>query len=147
MSDENEAVQSQYDGNNQIKCIFAGKKMLFAEDIEINREILMALLEDTELVIECADNGIEAVRMVEENPERYDIVFMDVQMPKMDGIEATKRIRSLPALKNVNLPIIALTANVFREDIEVCMAAGMNGHLGKPLDIESVFQVLRKYLT
>jgi signal transduction histidine kinase/ActR/RegA family two-component response regulator len=125
---------------------FAGKKALLAEDIEINREILIALLEDTGLIIDCAENGKEALDMVDAAPGRYDIVFMDLQMPQMDGYEAARRIRALPALQKTNLPIVALTANVFTSDIEDCIAAGMVDHLGKPLDIDRILQVLRKYL-
>ncbi|MDR0221416.1 MAG: response regulator [Lachnospiraceae bacterium] len=122
---------------------FAGKVMLLAEDIEINREILMSLLEDTGLVIECAENGLEALNMVKENPAKYDVVFMDVQMPLMDGLAATKQIRALPEQEGRKLPIIAMTANVFKSDIEMCLEAGMDGHLGKPLDIEKVYAKLR----
>ena len=125
---------------------FKGKKLLLAEDIDINREILIALLEGTGVIIDCAENGQEALDMIEAAPDKYDIVFMDMQMPRMDGLEATRRIRALPALIDVELPIIAMTANVFKEDIEVCLAAGMNDHLGKPLDIGRVRDKLRKYL-
>ena len=139
-------ARGQYAGPKNIKGIFAGKNMLLAEDIGVNREILVALLEGTELAIDCAENGLEALDMLTSSPCKYDIVLMDVQMPKMDGLEATRNIRLLPALKYRNLPVIALTANVFKDDIEACIVAGMNEHLGKPLDIESVFRVLRKYL-
>jgi len=133
---------------------FGGKNLLVAEDVEINREILIALLEDTGLSIDCAENGEEAFKMVEAAPDKYDIVFMDVQMPVMNGYEATRRIREFEAqnfkvklsarLKGV--PIIALTANVFKSDIEECIAAGMDDHLGKPLDIDRVIEKLRTYL-
>ena len=126
---------------------FRGKRLLVAEDIEINREILMALLEDVGLIIDCADNGEEALTMIESEPSKYDIVFMDVQMPVMDGLEATRRIRALPASADIRLPIIAMTANVFKSDIEECLAAGMDDHLGKPLDIDKVLAMLRKYLS
>lgn len=125
---------------------FAGKKMLLAEDIEINREIVLSLLEETGLVIDCAENGAEAFETVEKSPGKYDIVFMDVQMPKMDGLEATRRIRGLKGDYFGKLPIIAMTANVFKDDIEKCLAAGMDGHIGKPLDIDAVNEKLRKYL-
>jgi signal transduction histidine kinase/ActR/RegA family two-component response regulator len=125
---------------------FTGKRMLLAEDIEINREILITLLENTGLEIECAENGKEALEMVEAAPDKYDIIFMDVQMPHMDGLEATRCIRALPALKNSRLPIIAMTANVFMDDIENCLAAGMDDHLGKPLDIDKIFEKLHKYI-
>ena len=123
--------------------IFAGKRLLLAEDVEINREIILTVLENTGIMIDCAENGKEALDMIEAAPEKYDIVLMDLQMPKMDGLEATRRIR---ALQNVRLPIIAMTANVFKEDIEACIAAGMDDHLGKPLDINKVFEKLREYL-
>ena len=125
---------------------FSGKRMLLAEDIEINREIFMSLLEDTGMTIDCATNGKEALEIIEASPDRYDVVFMDVQMPKMDGFEATRRIRALPALQGVNLPIVAMTANVFKDDVEQCLAAGMNDHLGKPVDLGNVLEMLRKYL-
>jgi signal transduction histidine kinase/CheY-like chemotaxis protein len=126
---------------------FAGYHLLLAEDVEINREILLALLEPAELTIDCAENGAEALRLFTENPERYNIIFMDVQMPEMDGLEATRRIRALDSPAARAIPIIAMTANVFREDKEKCREAGMNDHLGKPLDMEDVFAKLRKYLT
>jgi|GEM_PF-1308425 len=125
---------------------FSEKSMLFAEDVEINREILIALLSGSGIKIDCAENGREAVNLIKENPDKYDIVFMDIQMPHMDGLEATRQIRELD-IKNIKtLPIIAMTANVFREDIEECEKAGMNAHLGKPLDVAKVIQVLRQYL-
>ncbi|MDR1246699.1 MAG: response regulator [Clostridiales Family XIII bacterium] len=125
---------------------FSGRCVLLAEDVEINREIVIALLEPTNLRIECAENGAIAVNMFAENPERYDIIFMDVQMPEMDGYEAARGIRSLDTSRAASIPIIAMTANVFREDIEKCLDAGMNGHIGKPLDIGEVLTVLRNTL-
>ena len=85
--------------------------------------------------------------MFREAPEKYEMIFMDVQMPEMDGYEATRRIRALdiPAAKKI--PIVAMTANVFREDIEKCLEAGMNDHVGKPLDFGTVMEKLRAYLT
>jgi len=126
---------------------FVGKRLLVADDIEINREILIALLEHTGLMIDCAENGKEALEMIERAPEKYDIVFMDLQMPEMNGLEATRRIRRvLPERRRGKLPIIAMTANVFKSDIEECLAAGMDDHLGKPLDIDRVLEKLRKYI-
>ena len=125
---------------------FEGKNLLVAEDVEINREILIALLEDTGLLIDCAENGEEAFKMVEAAPDKYDIVFMDIQMPVMNGYESTRRIRALPERQRGRLPIIALTANVFKSDIDDCLAAGMDDHLGKPLDIDKVIEKLREYL-
>jgi len=127
-------------------AVFAGRRVLLAEDVEINREIVISLLEPTKLEIDYAENGIEAVRMFSETPERYDLIFMDVQMPEMDGYEATKRIRELNLPKAKNIPIIAMTANVFKEDIEKCAAVGMNGHLGKPLNFDDVLDKLNIFL-
>ena len=125
---------------------FAGSRILLAEDVEINREIVLTLLEPTLLEIDCAENGAEALRMFAATPEKYDMIFMDVQMPEMDGYEAARRIRDLHAPWAKDIPIVAMTANVFREDIERCMAAGMNAHVGKPLDFDAVLEVLKKYL-
>jgi PAS domain S-box-containing protein len=129
------------DGTNA----FAGYRVLLAEDVEINREIVLALLEPTGLVIDCAVNGLEALQQFSASYEPYDMIFMDIQMPDMDGYEATRRIRALET-PPVHIPIIAMTANVFREDIEKCLAAGMDDHLGKPLDFNDVLSKLRKYL-
>jgi CheY-like chemotaxis protein len=125
---------------------FTGCSILLAEDVEINREIVLALLEPTELAVDCAENGAAAVKLFEEHPEKYDMIFMDVQMPEMDGYEATRRIRALDVPQAKEIPIVAMTANVFREDIERCLAAGMNDHVGKPLDFDDVLVRLRKYL-
>jgi len=125
---------------------FKGKTLLIVEDIEINREILMTLLENTGLTIECAENGQIALDMVEADPERYDIIFMDMQMPRMDGLDATRCIRALRSEHCSKVPIIAMTANVFKDDIEACLVAGMNDHMGKPLDLSRVLEKLRTYL-
>ena len=136
---------------------FAGKTILLAEDIEINREIIITLLEPMGITIKCAENGAAAVRLFTESPDAYHLIFMDVQMPEMDGYEATRVIRAFEAeqrtarMKNNELPapqtpIIAMTANVFREDIEKCLNAGMNNHLGKPIDFDEMVSQLRRYL-
>jgi len=132
--------------------LFAGSRILLAEDVDVNREIVMAMLEPTGLKIECAANGLEAVRMFSQAPDSYDLIFMDVQMPEMDGCEATRRIREIEAQpeyqnrrQSGQIPIIAMTASVFREDIEKCLAAGMNGHIGKPLDYGEVIRQLKIY--
>jgi CheY-like chemotaxis protein len=125
---------------------FAGYCILLAEDVEINREIVLALLEPTGLVVDCAENGAEALAMFVADPARYDMIFMDVQMPEMDGYTATERIRASDPPQAKRVPIIAMTANVFREDVEKCLAAGMNGHVGKPLDFDEVLETLRSCL-
>ena len=125
---------------------FPGKTLLLVEDIEINREIVMTILGDTELSIECAANGLEAVEMFAAGRSRYDVIFMDVHMPVMDGLESTRRIRAIGSPEAGRVPIVAMTANVFKEDIEKCLEAGMNDHIGKPVDFEEMFEKLTKYL-
>jgi CheY-like chemotaxis protein len=104
------------------------------------------LLEESGIEIDCAENGQEALDKVAADPGKYDVVFMDVQMPVMDGCEATRQIRALPNPEAAKLPIIAMTANVFREDIEACLEAGMDDHIGKPVNIDDVYEKLRKHL-
>jgi signal transduction histidine kinase/CheY-like chemotaxis protein len=124
--------------------IFAGCNIMVAEDVDINREILAALLESTEINIDFAFDGEEAVNKFVA-PNDYKLILMDVHMPNVDGFEATRRIRSSgPA--GATIPIIAMTANVFREDVERCLAAGMNEHLGKPVDLEKLTETLIRYL-
>ncbi|MDR1979075.1 MAG: response regulator [Synergistaceae bacterium] len=129
----------------KIDC-FEGHCVLLAEDMEINREIVLALLEPTLLSLDCAENGAEAVKMFSAAPDKYEMIFMDVQMPEMDGYEATRRIRGLDIPKAKEIPIVAMTANVFREDIEKCREAGMNDHVGKPLELDEVLAQLRRRL-
>jgi CheY-like chemotaxis protein len=126
--------------------IFAGRRVLLVEDVEINREIVKTLLEPTYIEIDYAENGVEAVQKFSSQPDKYDIIFMDVQMPEMDGYEATRRIRALNIPQAQNIIIIAMTANVFREDIEKCLEAGMDDHLGKPLNLNELLDMLRKYM-
>jgi signal transduction histidine kinase/DNA-binding response OmpR family regulator len=126
--------------------LFTGKTLLIVEDIEINREILLSLLEHTGINTDCAENGEEAVAIIKAAPEKYDAVLMDMQMPVMDGLEATRRIRAMSAPQCKKIPIIAMTANVFKDDIENCLAAGMNDHIGKPINIDEMFEKLRKFL-
>jgi len=158
--------------------VFKGYKILLAEDVDINREIVEALVEPTQLEVDCAENGIQAVALFEKSPDAYDLILMDVQMPEMDGYEATRNIRAfekklMEKSNNRNLrkqddntstsfaegetrsnnrnlrkqiPIIAMTANVFKEDVEKCLDAGMNDHIGKPVNIDEFFRMLRRYL-
>jgi CheY-like chemotaxis protein len=129
-----------------INGLFAGRRILLVEDVEINREIVLALLEPTQLEIDCAENGVEAVRMFSEDPNKYELIFMDVQMPEMDGYEATRRIRLLDTPKGKTVPIIAMTANAFRENVVECLAVGMDDHIGKPIDYEKIIEKLCAYL-
>jgi CheY-like chemotaxis protein len=139
--------QQQSEPETETTPCLEGYCVLLAEDVEINREIVSVLLKPTLLDIDFAENGKEAVRMFRENPEKYDVIFMDVQMPEMDGYEATCRIRELDIPRAKSVPIIAMTANVFKEDIEKCRDVGMNDHIGKPLDMDDVFALLKTYLT
>ncbi|MDR2619196.1 MAG: response regulator [Treponema sp.] len=135
---------------------FSGRRILVAEDVEINREIIISLLEDTGITIDCVENGVQAVELFEANPRKYDLILMDIHMPEMDGYEASRRIRAFErdARKNSEpqkaadsqIPIIAVTANVFREDVKKCQDAGMNDHLGKPVDYGELMRRLEKYL-
>ena len=136
----------QTEKERDIGSLFSGRRVLLAEDVDINREIVQALLEPAQLEIDCAVNGIEAVRLFSEAPEKFDLILMDIQMPEMDGYEATRRIRSLDVPRAKTIPIIAMTANVFHDDIENCIEAGMNGHLGKPLDFGKVLETLSTFL-
>jgi len=147
---------------------FSGLRLLLAEDIEINREIVISLLEPSEIEIDCAVNGAEVVKMYTAEPSRYDMILMDMQMPQMDGLEATHKIREFEKEQRKNaqaknsvefaqqtpkqsvhpsgVPIVAMTANVFKEDIDKCLAAGMNAHIGKPLDLNEVMEILNCFL-
>ena len=133
-------------GQADIEGVFAGRRILLAEDVEINREVIKALLEPTQVKIDCAVNGIEALNIFRQSSEKYDLIFMDMQMPEMDGYEATRRIRALDLPKAKTIPIIAMTANVFREDVEKCLQAGMNSHIGKPLDFNNVMERMQAFL-
>jgi CheY-like chemotaxis protein len=137
---------AEYNETGEYAHDFSGHTILLAEDVEINREIVLTLLEPTGMTIECAENGVQALDMFKEAPDKYDMVFMDMQMPKMDGCEATRQIRGLDHPNARTIPIIAMTANVFKDDIDNCLAAGMNDHIGKPLIIDIVYEKLRKFL-
>ena len=122
-----------------------GKHILLAEDNDLNAEIAIAILEETGLIIDRVEDGVQCVDRIEQMPAgTYDMILMDIQMPNMDGYEATKCIRHLQDIKKAEIPIIAMTANAFQEDAEKCIAVGMNAHLAKPLDIEKVEQTICK---
>lgn len=124
-----------------------GKRVLLVEDVEINRVILKELLADTGLIIDEAENGEEGVEKYKDSlPNYYDLIFMDIRMPKMDGYEATKIIRTMDRQDSKQIPIIALTANAYSEDINKSMQAGMDGHVSKPISIENVKEVLIQHL-
>lgn len=104
------------------------------------------MLSSTNLKIDWAENGQVAVDKFLENPDKYEMILMDIQMPRMDGYEATRKIRSSDKSNAKDIPIIAMTANVFKEDVEKCLEAGMNSHLGKPIDFDAVIAILEEYL-
>ena len=126
---------------------FTGKKLLVVEDNELNLEIASTLLKEAGFAVDTAENGKIAVEKVEAaSADRYDLILMDIQMPEMDGYEATRRIRALLDAKKAALPIVAMTANAFEDDRKNALHAGMNGHIAKPLDIQKLFQVLSELL-
>jgi CheY-like chemotaxis protein len=123
-----------------------GRQILLAEDIPVNREIVLAVMEPTHAHIVEAENGRVALDLFAQRPEAYDLILMDVQMPEMDGYAATRAIRALDAPTAKIVPIIAMTANVFKQDIENCLAAGMNSHVGKPINTGELMSKLRQAL-
>ena len=126
--------------------ILAGKTILVAEDVELNREILSAMLTDIEgLILDFALNGKEALDMFIENPTRYTLILMDIQMPIMDGLEAAKAIRSIKSEYSKEIPIIALTAGVQDEEIALCLKAGMNDFVEKPFDFNNLLAVISEH--
>jgi CheY-like chemotaxis protein len=125
---------------------FSAYRILLVEDVEVNRTIVDALLEPTGVSIDEAKNGREALELFSADPTRYDLILMDVQMPEMDGYTATRRIRALDAPRAQSVPIIAMTANGFREDVEKALEAGMDAHIGKPLDLSELLGLMEAYL-
>ena len=123
-----------------------GYKILIAEDVDINREIMASILEETGIAVDFAENGALAVSMFKTCSDQYHMIFMDIEMPEMDGYEATRAIRALASDVAKEIPIVAMTANVFQEDIEKCLVAGMNGHVGKPIDSAYLMEKLDQYL-
>lgn len=122
---------------------YSGKKVLLVEDNELNREIATEILKSLGLKVDCVADGMEAVEiMSSEAGNQYDMIFMDIQMPKMDGYTATREIRTLKDMKKANVPIIAMTANAFDEDRKKAIKAGMNGHIAKPIDVNVILQNL-----
>ena len=125
---------------------YTGKRILLVEDNELNREIAVEILQMTGAEVETAENGKIAVEKVEASPKGlYDLIFMDIQMPVMNGYEATAAIRSLPGEQG-KLPIVAMTANAFAEDVQLAKNTGMNGHIAKPLDMNKLNDVLENWL-
>ena len=120
-----------------------GKKLLLVEDNELNREIALEILKEAGFVVDTAEDGAAAVQKIKQAaPGQYDLILMDIQMPNLDGYEATRQIRALPDAEKASIPIFAMTANAFEEDRQNALAAGMNGHIAKPLDVPHLLRVL-----
>ena len=126
---------------------FSGKRVLVAEDMELNREIAGEVLKQTKARVEFAEDGEACLKMLEEKPAGYyDLILMDILMPKMDGLETTRRIRKLPDRTKAAIPIIAMTANVFEKDRNDAFAAGMDAFAEKPISTDKLFETMKKYL-
>ena len=135
-----EVVQEK---DKKTKHDYKGKHILLVEDNALNREIATSILEETGLTIDRVEDGDIAVERIKEKPsDTYDLILMDVQMPRMDGYTATREIRNLDDKQKANIPIVAVTANAFEEDKKKAIESGMNGHISKPINIEEIAQVL-----
>ena len=123
------------------------KRVLVVEDNELNRKIAAQVIEDEGILTECAIDGLEAVKKVREAPEHYfDLILMDVQMPGLNGYQAAEQIRGLGRCDTSAVPILAMTANAFAEDVQLAKNTGMNEHIAKPLDLNKLNDVLKQWL-
>ena len=123
-----------------------GMRVLLVDDNEMNREIAEEILTERGVVVDTANDGDVAVEKVSKSsPGTYELVLMDIQMPRMNGYDATREIRGLPDPRKAGIPIVAMTANAFEEDKKNAFLAGMDGHLAKPIDYEKLIQTLTKY--
>ena len=154
LGDNTQKIEWRKDNSECRKCAesksydFSGKHILLAEDNELNREIAVQLLGDvTGAQIDEAEDGRKAAELFAQSElHYYDLILMDIQMPRMNGFEATKVIRSLPRPDAATVPIVAMTANAFAEDEEKSRKAGMNAHLSKPLEIPAVLATMNKFM-
>ncbi len=139
-----EEITPQKEDSPALHEDFTGKRILLAEDNELNREIAAELLQEAGFVVECAENGQVTCDMLQQaEPGYYNLILMDIQMPIMDGYAATRFIRDLDNPELANIPIIAMTANAFEEDREQALATGMNGHLAKPIELPKMMELLK----
>jgi signal transduction histidine kinase len=145
--EETAAPQETESAVKDVTGLLKGKKALLVDDVDINRIIAMDMLENTGITIDEAGDGIEAIKMFRESAvNEYDIIYMDVQMPNMNGHDATAAIRLMDRADAKTVPIVALTANTFKEDIDKAIASGMNAHLAKPMEVEKTIEVTLKML-
>ena len=148
LSELREILESPFVGENPEEALqetfsFHGKKILLVEDNELNQEIAVEILQEVGFIVEVVNDGAVAVeRMREAEHDQYDLILMDIQMPVMDGYEATRQIRALEDSDIAGIPIIAMTANAFDEDKKMAMEAGMNGHIAKPIDVSKLLELL-----
>ena len=140
---ENRQIENPEKGTE----ILEGRNILIAEDNDLNAEIAEAVLKRAGMKTERVVNGIQCVNMITKMPaDTYDMILMDIQMPEMDGYEAARAIRQLPDREKACIPIIAMTANAFEEDKKDAMAAGMNGHMAKPIQVEQLLSMLAEMM-
>lgn len=150
MSDLHDVLLRIFEGKTERKDLasnlpsYKGKRVLLVEDIEINRDVATMLLSDYQIEVDCVTNGQEAVERIRtSSPGAYDLIFMDIQMPVMNGYEATRQIRSLEGNALATVPIIAMTANAFEEDRQMAIECGMNDHIAKPIDVKILEAALK----
>ena len=137
-------ANTEEEGNNSDD--FSGVKILVAEDNEINAEIITELLDSIGIKCVIAEDGLEALRVfTEESPDEFDMIFMDIQMPIMDGYESARKIRASNNTRAKSIPIIAMTANAFEDDVKASMASGMNAHISKPIDFERLKSIIKSF--
>ena len=147
LAEEPEPEIDQLETTEDKTIDFSKKRLLLVDDIEVNREIAKMLLTESGFNVETAENGKEAVdKLAASQPGYYDLILMDIQMPVMNGYEATKAIRQLDNPKLANIPIIAMTANAFSEDVSAAKNAGMNAHIAKPIDVGKMMETLKELL-
>ena len=147
IADESYYVKEYIEESGTGSEILEGRNILLAEDNDLNAEIAEAILKRAGLKTERVVNGIQCVNMITKMPaDTYDMILMDIQMPEMDGYEAARAIRQLPDRDKACIPIIAMTANAFEEDKKDAMAAGMNGHMAKPIQVDQLLSMLAEMI-
>lgn len=147
IADESYYVKKYIEESGTGSEILEGRNILLAEDNDLNAEIAEAILENAGLKIERVEDGIQCVNRIEKMPaDTYDMILMDIQMPQMDGYKATQAIRNLPDEDKASIPIVAMTANAFEEDKRDAIAAGMNGHIAKPIQVDKMLSILSEVI-